>query len=1096
MSAGVRAAAIDPAASFLVQAPAGSGKTELLTRRILTLLCVVDEPEEILALTFTRKAAAEMRGRVVGALNMARPQDPDSHRMQTWLLACEANARSEARGWHLAAHPSRLRMMTLDSFTHALARQLPLLSGLGEMPTPSTHVMPLYRDAAESAVAMLMRRSRAKAAAVLLHQDHNMVSLIALLADMLGKRDQWLQRVQEHAGDPLALRAMLERGLQGIMVQKLHACAAMMPVEVCGGMPALLRLAGKNLQDPLLSGIGVWPAADVQYLAGWQRIAGLLLIKDKPEFRKRVDKNIGFPADKAYAGSKQQFQEMLNMLACIDGLAAQLHELRCLPPEPRFDDAQWQVLEGQLSLLMLANTQLQRLFEQCGEADFIEIALRAMRALEDEHGNPTDLLLRLDYRIHHILVDEFQDTSLLQMRLLRNLTEGWQAGDGSHRTLFMVGDPMQSIYRFRKAEVGLFLLAALNRAGLPQVQPLHLLRNFRSSPDIVAWVNRAFSHIFPEQPDILMAAVGYAESEAALSHAGGVHLHVQQGKDADAEASAILATICDELAAGKQRIAVLARSRKHLHGIMHALQEVGLAYRAVDILPLHARPEIRLMRALLHAILHPVDRASWVALLRAPCCGLATDALHTLLAGDQRAVADILADEACTGRLQQDAQARVLHLRLALGICLELAGRVPLRPLLARAWERLGMPGFCGEDASRNIEAMLALVEEIDEGGWLRFDLLDERLQKLYAAPDASDAAARVELLTMHGAKGLQWDVVILPGLGHGTGRGDDPLLAFTEVAVDDVVQPLLALRGAVRSSDAIYKLVRGIEKIRENNELSRLLYVACTRAETTLHLFGHVSEKSGEAGSGTLLRLLLPDGIDGECFAASMHVMPSGQAGETYERPRLTRMQSLPLMPDSHAAGADAESEYLWAGPEAAPIGKAVHAALQHIAEQGQEHWGQEDTAAELGRVRRMLLADGLSGTSLEEAVRRAESALIRVLSSKRGRWLLSGVHADAHCEWMLSHCHDGAVSHHVIDRSFVDCDGIRWVVDYKTASHQGSDQQAFLAMEMQRHGAQLARYADLLRQWEPQRRVCTALYFPMLDAWVQASHDAPYPE
>jgi len=1091
LSAEVRAAAIDPAHSYLVQAPAGSGKTELLTRRILKLLSVVDEPEEILALTFTRKAAAEMRGRVVEALNMPEPGDAASHRMDTWRLARQANARSEERGWHLAAHPSRLRMMTLDSFTHALARQLPLLSGLGDMPTPSAHVMPLYREAAESAVAALMRRSASKAEAVLLHQDHNMVSLIGLLADMLGKRDQWLRDVQEHAGDPSALRAMLEQGLESIMAQKLAGCAAMIPIEVRGSMPALLQIAGKNLADPVLGGIHAWPDAGVHCIAEWQRIADLLLTKNDAAFRKRVDKNTGFPAEKAFIESKQQFQQMLEILTCIEGLAAQLHELRGLPPEPRFDDAQWQVLEGQLSLLLLADAQLQKLFEQRGEADFIEIALRAMRALEDEHGNPTDLLLRLDYRIHHILVDEFQDTSMLQMRLLRSLTEGWQEGDGSHRTLFMVGDPMQSIYRFRKAEVGLFLLAALNRASLPVVEPLHLVRNFRSSPDIVGWVNRAFSRIFPEEPDILMAAVGYAESEAALSHAGGVHMHVQQGKDDVAEAQAVLATVQRELLIEGQRIAVLARSRKHLHGIMQALQEAGLAYRAVDILPLHARPEIRLMRALLHALSHPADRVSWVALLRAPCCGLPTDALHVLLAGDKRPVADIIADPSCISRLDEDAQARALHLKGALAPCLDMAGRVALRPMLTQAWERLGMPGLESEDTSRNIEAMLMLVEELDEGGWLRFDLLDERLEKLYAAPDASQAAARVELLTMHAAKGLQWDVVILPGLGRGTGRGDDPLLAFTEVPVADGIQPLLAVKGAVRSSDTIYKLVRGVEKVRENNELSRLVYVACTRAETSLHLFGHVSEKSGEAGSGSLLRLLLPDGMDGDCFGAEMHLMQQAAASDAYQRPQLIRMQVLPPIPDSHESVTDAESEYLWAGPDAAPIGKAVHAALQHVAERGLEQWGEGDTAGELVRARRMLLADGLSGTSLQEAVQRAEAALINVLSSERGRWLLSGMHADAHCEWMLSHRHEGAVSHHIIDRSFVDADGIRWVVDYKTASHQGGNQDAFLAMEMQRHGGQLARYAGLLRQWEPERPVRTALYFPMLDAWVEAEQE-----
>jgi len=197
-------------------------------------------------------------------------------------------------------------------------------------------------------------------------------------------------------------------------------------------------------------------------------------------------------------------------------LAEALHALRGLPASPRMDDQQWQVLESLFVLLVLANKHLQQLVGQQGEADFTEIALRAMDALGANDAVPGDLLMKLDYRIHHILVDEFQDTSLLQMRLLQCLTDGWQAGDGRHRSLFMVGDPMQSIYRFRKAEVGLFLNAASNEAGLPVVEALQLQRNFRSSPAIVDWVNAAFQSIFPDGGDVVSGAVPHAPAVAAL----------------------------------------------------------------------------------------------------------------------------------------------------------------------------------------------------------------------------------------------------------------------------------------------------------------------------------------------------------------------------------------------------------------------------------------------------------------------------------------------------------------------------------------------------------------------------------------------------
>jgi ATP-dependent helicase/nuclease subunit A len=1096
MSAEVRQTAIDPAGSFLVQAPAGSGKTELLTRRILSLLAVVDEPEEILALTFTRKAAAEMRGRVIAALTMDQPGDDAVHRMETWRLACVANRRSAERGWHLPEHPSRLNMMTLDSLTHALARQLPVLSGLGEMPAPSTHVAPLYRDAAEAAVAMLVRRHPDQAEAVLLHQDHNLPALIALVADMLSRRDQWLHELARHADDAPALRAMQERILAGIMQQKLDRCADLVPPDAKAALPPLLRFAGSNLDDPLLAGLKAWPDADLEQLPIWQRIADLLLKKNEPALRQRVDKGIGFPADHSAADHKQAFVALLGQLSVVDDLAGVLDELRSLPSEPRLQDEQWRVLEAQLSLLLMADAQLQRLFSERGEADFTEISLRALRALEDEGGNPTDLLMRLDYRIRHILVDEFQDTSLLQLRLLRNLTEGWQAGDGTHRTLFMVGDPMQSIYRFRKAEVGLFLLAAANRAELPPVTELNLTRNFRSSPVIVDWVNRAFSFVLPDKPDILLGAVSYAGAHAALEHGGEVHLHLQAGVDAAAEAAAVTTLVRQELAKDQQRIAVLARSRRHLHAIMPALADAGIRFRAVDILPLSARPEIRLLRALVRAMLHPADRVSWAALLRAPCCGLPTAAMHQLLAGDERPVVEILTDADKLAGLDADARARADHLCQALVPCLQRSGRMPVRSLLQMAWDRLAMSELIGADASHNVEAMLDLVSELDTGGLVDFALLDERLEQLYASPDTDPEAVRVELLTMHGAKGLQWDVVILPGLGHGNAKSDAPLLAFTDVALEGSVQPLIALRPPVRRSDAVYGLVRSIERIRGNNELARLLYVATTRAETTLHMFGHVHEKTEAPVEGSLLRLLLPAGIEDGCFGAAVHVqeVPPAQAGHV--RPQLTRVSRLPAVAHIEPAGADTEeSEYFWAGPEAAPVGNAVHAALQHVAEVGIEQWTDAASQAEARAMRAMLLAEGLSGDMLDRAGERCAAALARVLKSERAAWLLSGAHAEARSEWALSSRHGGAVSHHVIDRSFVDDDGVRWIVDYKTGEHAGGDTAAFLDAEVQRHRPQLLRYARLLQAKEglPLR---LGLYFPMIDGWRELAPDDAGPD
>jgi len=1094
MSDEIRVRARNPAASFLVQAPAGSGKTELLTQRILTLLAVVDEPEEILALTFTRKAAAEMRGRVLTALAMDKPRDALSHKMETWRLAAAAKTRSEARDWHLAQYPARLRIMTLDSFTHALAGQMPLLSGFGEMPLPCSHPGPLYRDAAETAVNAFIRRTRDQAGALLLHQDNNTVALIKLLAGMLGKRDQWLRDVAMHTSDTSELRKLLESSLSDIMQKQLQQCDALMPVQAKHELPALIAFAARQRGDKALCDLKTWPAANLAELEKWQQLARELMTHGR--FRKPGGINVkrGFPSGKEYVAQKKQFQGCLAKLSEVPDLEEGLAALTGLPAAPRFDDGQWRVLEALFALLLMADTHLQRTFEQRGEADFIEIALRAMRALEDDEGRPSDLLLKLDYRIRHILVDEFQDTSLLQIRLLQALTAGWQAGDGACRSLFMVGDPMQSIYRFRKAEVGLFLLAALNRAGLPPVEKLTLERNFRSAPAVVSWVNRAFADIFPGEADILQGAIEYAPAVAALHHPGTVRLHVQLRADERQEAKAVVSAVRDQLQLASpsgepRRIAILARSRKHLHAIMPALAEAGIAFRAIDILPLIKRPEIRQMRALLRALLHPADRESWAALLRGPCCGLSTRQMYVLLAGDDRPVVSILDDKACPTVLDAQTLRRIRHLRAALAPCLHMAGRIAVRRLLETAWRRLGMAALMADDTARNVDALLALVDELDAGGSIAFNLLDERLENLYAVPDSSPEAARVELLTMHGAKGLQWDVVILPGLGRKRANADSPLLAFTDIPVQGGAHPLMAVRAPVRGSDAVYDMIHDVEKKRENNELVRLLYVACTRAKSALLMFGYVSEKSGRATSGSLLELLLPDGIKGDAFGAGIAEQKDGEGEAAAQRQGLTRIKELPEVPEIPPQTGESVAEYFWAGPEAAPIGLALHAALQKVGEAGAEDWNDKQTGQLIRFVRRMLLAEGLSGLLLDDALTRCGKALHNTLNSERGRWILSGNHKDAHCEWALSTMDGDVAVHHVLDRSFVDADETRWIVDYKTASHEGSDISHFLDEEQKRHAPQLQRYAAILKKLEPDREIRTALYFPMLDAWKEVN-------
>ena len=152
-----RAVALDPRRSFIVQAPAGSGKTELLIQRFLTLLARVNEPEEIVSITFTRKAASEMRERVMNALNSASRGESGSgaHARLTRDLAAAALEQDHVRGWSLLDHPSRVRIETIDALASGFTRAMPWLSRFGAMPDPVEDAYPLYRAAAHRTLRIL-----------------------------------------------------------------------------------------------------------------------------------------------------------------------------------------------------------------------------------------------------------------------------------------------------------------------------------------------------------------------------------------------------------------------------------------------------------------------------------------------------------------------------------------------------------------------------------------------------------------------------------------------------------------------------------------------------------------------------------------------------------------------------------------------------------------------------------------------------------------------------------------------------------------------------------------------------------------------------
>ena len=1123
-----RLRALDPTGSFIVQAPAGSGKTELLIRRFLTLLARVDRPEAVVAITFTRKAAAEMRHRIIAALQRATgPQPSTPHEKHTWQIARDALARNNRMNWRLAEHPARLRIQTIDSLCAMLVRQMPWISRMGAALRPIDDARYLYDRAARLTVASLDSEETPADVSdalskLLAHLDNYVGRIEQLLSTMLGTRDQWMRHVGRKAASDV-LRAELESSITQVIEEALKKADAAFPAQCKAETVELARFAAGNLRnerhaDGNTTGptsaleacydLQHFPEPCVDSLPAWLGLAEMFLTA-KGERRKRLSVKEGFPA----TGDGRAAKDRLAGIDLDEDAIASLHKLRSLPP-PCFEEPQWDILNALMLLLPLAVDQLRRVFQDEGCIDFTEIAIGARNALGPDTA-PTDLSNALDCQIRHLLIDEFQDTSQSQHDLLCRLTRDWRPDDG--RTLFLVGDPMQSIYAFREAEVGLFLQARTKGIGAIRLTPLTLSVNFRSFPAIVDWVNRALSEAFPDTEDIFTGAVTYEPAEAFKpdDSDSAVHIHPYLGPDLEAEAERVVEIIdeAQEKWPG-ETIAVLVLARNHLIDIVSALHRYGKRFRAVEIDTLGERPVVQDLMALTQALLNTGNRLAWLSILRAPWCGLTLADLEALAGGETPgAVWDLLRDPERLVRLSPDGQARIGRMIPVIEDAFARRGRLPLRRLVEGVWTALGGPA-CLENRTEleDAAAYLDLLEKAQDGlGIPNERKFAEDVARLFAGSDV-EAGGNLQLMTIHKAKGLEFDAVILPGLGRRP-RSDDPkLLLWREYMDGDRSRLLLApIPGVGGDKDPLYANLQNMNTEKRANERTRLLYVATTRARKCLHLLGHTTLDQDDGSlktpdSRTLLAEIW-NTVEPVFEAAWKARMEAEEQQDQLEKeeddavevvPRgvpLRRLAAdwkpLPIPEDidlkpQHlpAETEDADTRhptFEWASELQRRVGIVVHQMLQRLQAPDRLDFSEEI-------LRTALRREGLDGGKLDEAVSRAVSALRNTIRDTRGRWILSR-HENDEREFELSTAADGRIRRYIVDRTFVD-GGKRWIIDYKTGAHTGGDLEGFLDNEQERYRAQLEGYASLIRTMD-SRPITLGLYFPLLQGWREWGYE-----
>ena len=1153
----VREQVLNPGQSFIVQAPAGSGKTELLVRRFLRLLAVVDAPEEIVAITFTRKAAAEMRERIiVKALQCATALSKEEREADDTdpllKLACEVLARDAELGWQLLQNPARLRIQTIDAFCAALTQQMPLLAGIAGQPELAENPNDLYREAAANTLKLLDEtpaqvgeQSGASVAAetLLKRLDNNLPRLRDMLVSMLQKRDQWLRQLVGQRPERAAMERALRHIVEATLRDTLHALSREDASELadCAGYASSnldeLRLGG-GLADRMIEMLippaeragwrrlsGGLPDKNAEALNGWKFVAELCLTA-ADEWRKTINKNQGFPPGAAGKQMKGRFQTLLGRLAEQPHLLELFREIRMLP-QPEYQDDDWQTLEALYQLLVMASAQLQLLFAARNQVDFIGISQAAIQALGAE-DDPTDLALYLDYRIRHVLVDEYQDVSISQQELLEKLTAGWSLEDG--HSLFLVGDPMQSIYRFRKAEVGVFLNTwQQQRLGQVPMEAVKIEVNFRSDPALVNWVNSAFSRVLPELADSARGMVNFTPAQAfqPLQGTTGVHVHpvlkpkANTGQEREAvgayastrEAELVLEQIDNIRAeAPDDSIAILVRARSHLAAITPLLAQRKMPFRAVQIEHLETRPVIQDLLALTRALRHQADRVAWLALLRAPWCGLSlADLLVLTEDGRNKTIWQCLQDHARRASLSAAGRDRVERLCATLSQAFVRQGRLPFRRWVEGLWLNLGGPATLETDTDlRDAQCYFELLDELEQGGDLPGQReLAQRMLELYAATDTR-ADETLQVMTVHAAKGLEFDHVILPGLHRQLQTASEQLLAWSENPYESGADLLLApVKASDEDAAPIYDFIASLERRKERYEQGRLLYVAATRARKQLHLIGNAQVVEDDDGlhakappDKTALGQLWPAAAEIFQTRIATDLLQPGQE-TTPARPARTGIRRLQAdwqlpeppsaalwrpaaateAPEGETAPETERIEYQWAGRAIRHTGSVVHQYLQLMTTEGVEHWNADKIRAQQAHYRDALYTLGVPEKELDQACAWVEQALSGILADPRGRWLLAA-HREQESEYALSGVYRGDIINIIIDRTFVDEQGTRWIVDYKASRHESGDVEQFLDLQQERYREQLEKYAAVMSALD-ERPIRLGLYFPLLRGW-----------
>lgn len=1047
--------------SFIVSAPAGSGKTTLLIERYLASL-IKSSPEEVIAITFTKKAAAEMKLRLINAL-----ENPDNKSPNICKLAKEACKLSNNNSWNILQNPEKIKICTIDSLCHEIASTSDnnAIENLNICSDPE----PLYLQATADMLSNYASTPWEKSIIeVLNHIGNDFEKLQKLLIEMLRSRDIWLPLISSTASAD-DLKEVIQNSIQDRKHNVIALLQGHFPKELKPSAKKLFSLYPKALEADI-------PRS--KEAIDWKLFADFMLTSQNT-VRKRVTKEIGIaPASSASNGAEKEALKQLKLEATDFFTKMSGHTyfiqllvmLRHMPTE-FYSDHEWQDLNNIMQIMPIAAAHLNIAFEKSSQCDFIAVNLASMEALGSIEA-PSDLAISLSNKLSHILVDEFQDTSLSQLELLKKLTISWEPHE--EKSLFLVGDPMQSIYKFRQADITIFLSLIDSNLGNIKLNHLSLSVNFRSTNKVVDWVNGLFSKLFSAKHIPNTQSPSFSKAEAYnKDNTSSIEFNITLDSDETYQNELIAKKIAKIIPSGES-IAVLVRSRNHLQNLSAILDKNNISYTQEDIIPLTKIQAAIDIAHLYLALSNFSNKISWASLLASPLCGLKYSSIHAILSVNKELTVWEAANK--PNSLSESEQIRLKYFLNIIAHAIQKKSLMREALWLEDTWLILGGPNFIDAASTANsISKLFNSLQDIPTT-WPKWQQL---LASRYIAND--NITSQVTIMTIHKAKGLEFDHVFLPAFNKKPPVHRSSLLNWSYEHNNLIISPIASDSS---NKSEIHSYLNYIAKIQNINEDIRVLYVAATRAKKQLYIYANAKADNENniiiSNNSSFMHLtwqhLKESHQQTTNYFKSATFSHKEPQNHTSKIAALEHLQKISLTANinnyEHNCDFDSDNYHTIRGT-------IIHKYIEKIAS-----LDLKISDINIAEISSNLVADITESDLDRSLIRQMKTEIISILhdfiNTPFAAWILDPDHKMSQNEYAITVKTEHSIKNMVIDRTFIDEDNNRWIIDYKTSSKDPSDFEEFAAAQKDKYYNQLLEYAQAFRE-ENRNTICCLYFIPL---------------